>query len=460
MCRPLYEVPVDHEPDYAPTSSSATPVTIAPAATPNSVAPTPSPAPGKVQKAGRRQSNIQAAPGNIARALESMSNMESQKPENGVPGYFPPHASHGQRFPVAYDSLGQQQPAMMHHQVVTSTSPQNSSCCSGNANTTKASPEQPKSQGSCCAKKEPQSDEITGAKSELGENGNANFSNGLPFTSCLTPPSLPSWQNFHSPTNGDMFHTFTVHRPQAPTPVYFSPYTATHSTPNFAYPNIPHNIGFSQPTMPVFPANQQPQSFSYASPTSCGESTSEHVCHCGDGCQCLGCASHPFNNTTKQHVQEMGLMVGLNGEGQQQHSSYSTNPTSTQLDYSVSGMHQSLSAGVQPNTVNPYSGPTAHQFGDGYAPHTSYRPDQELMEPSQYYTLEYPVGLPNPCSDVTGSCQCGNDCSCVGCVTHSGHNGFGLEPGSTESTGFHSTPSAQHASQDVSRDFSAPSPSL
>lgn len=459
MCRPLYEVPADNEPNSAPTSSSATPTTIAPAVTPSSVAPTPSPAPGKVQKSGRRQSNLQAAPESIARALESMSNTENQKPENSIPEYFPPYSSNGQGFPAAYGSLGQQQPAMMHHQSVTSTTPQNDSCCSSKTNEARLSPEKPNNQDSCCAKKEPQLDESTSVKSELGENGNANFPDGLPLTSSFTAPSIPSWQNFLSAPNGDMFPpTFAVHQPQTPASVYIPPYTATHSTPNFTYPTISHNVGFAQPVLPVFPPHAQPQSFPYASPPC--EGTPEHVCHCGDGCQCLGCASHPFNNTTKQHVQEMGIMVGINGEGQKQHSPYSTNPTSTQLDYPVSGIHQSLSAGVQTNTMNPYPGPAAHHFGNGYAPHGSYQPGQGLMEPSQYYTLEYPVGLPSSCSDVTGSCQCGKDCSCVGCLTHNSHNGFGLKPDSTESIDFHSGPSAQNVNQDVSKDFPAPSPSL
>lgn len=59
------------------------------------------------------------------------------------------------------------------------------------------------------------------------------------------------------------------------------------------------------------------------------------------------------------------------------------------------------------------------------------------MVPSEYYTLEYPVGLPSACVDTTGSCQCGNDCTCVGCLTHSGHNGLPLEPAMPESNWDH-----------------------
>lgn len=31
------------------------------------------------------------------------------------------------------------------------------------------------------------------------------------------------------------------------------------------------------------------------------------------------------------------------------------------------------------------------------------------------------------CNDATGTCQCGDGCECVGCLTHGGHNGIALE---------------------------------
>lgn len=41
------------------------------------------------------------------------------------------------------------------------------------------------------------------------------------------------------------------------------------------------------------------------------------------------------------------------------------------------------------------------------------------------------------CNDATGTCQCGDGCECVGCLTHGGHNGIALEtPGMTEHEAF------------------------
>jgi hypothetical protein len=28
-----------------------------------------------------------------------------------------------------------------------------------------------------------------------------------------------------------------------------------------------------------------------------------HECHCGPGCQCIGCISHPFNDATREYIQ-------------------------------------------------------------------------------------------------------------------------------------------------------------
>ena len=60
---------------------------------------------------------------------------------------------------------------------------------------------------------------------------------------------------------------------------------------------------------------------------------------------------------------------------------------------------------------------------------TDYDPGfgQATMQPAAYYTVEYPVGFLDPCTNLTGTCQC-NDCTWIGCLTHDGHNGVALEP--------------------------------
>jgi hypothetical protein len=49
--------------------------------------------------------------------------------------------------------------------------------------------------------------------------------------------------------------------------------------------------------------------------------------------------------------------------------------------------------------------------------------EAETLSPSSYFWQE--MVLPG-CDDATGTCQCGDGCECVGCLTHGGHNGVPL----------------------------------
>lgn len=54
--------------------------------------------------------------------------------------------------------------------------------------------------------------------------------------------------------------------------------------------------------------------------------------------------------------------------------------------------------------------------------------DTPTLSPSSYFWQE--LVLPG-CNDATGTCQCGDGCECVGCLTHGGHNGVPLEAAQT-----------------------------
>jgi hypothetical protein len=56
--------------------------------------------------------------------------------------------------------------------------------------------------------------------------------------------------------------------------------------------------------------------------------------------------------------------------------------------------------------------------------------DTPTLSPSTYVWQEIELQLPG-CDDPTGTCQCGDGCACVGCLTHGGHNGVPLDTGPT-----------------------------
>lgn len=201
------------------------------------------------------------------------------------------------------------------------------------------------------------------------------------------------------------------------------------SPPSLAYSNPMNGLGITQPSMgPYMLNNLEPSCNAPLSGDSC------HECSCGEDCQCLGCAAHPFNTTTRKHVQEMGAMITSNGDDKNSEvinpyksSPYQGGTPSTPFPYFMQST-PSMDHGFQPMPFDSYSDPNS-TLPSGYSSplSASHHINQQLMHPSEYYTLEYPVGLPSACSDMTGSCQCGSDCSCVGCLTHSGHNGLSLD---------------------------------
>jgi hypothetical protein len=54
--------------------------------------------------------------------------------------------------------------------------------------------------------------------------------------------------------------------------------------------------------------------------------------------------------------------------------------------------------------------------------------DTVTLSPSSYFWNE--MTLPS-CSDASGTCQCGDGCACVGCLTHGGHTGERLDDTTT-----------------------------
>jgi hypothetical protein len=243
----------------------------------------------------------------------------------------------------------------------------------------------------------------------------------------------------------------------------------------------------------------------------------DHNCACGEGCNCIGCAAHPNNVTTKNYVlswqqfQENQVQAHLANR-----SMYSSGPPGNMYIYDngmhpntafnssqqITGpnhtVHQQLAhgagnytAGAGPNrndaiwmqnrivsppsnsyypnnsmplpatqTVqwqpwdevpaqNEMAGPefaadislSAHFGYDGtyeggveeYAAYVDEENSPEAttptLSPSSYHLQT--LVLPG-CNDVTGTCQCGDGCACVGCLTHGGHNGVPLAPSRIE----------------------------
>jgi hypothetical protein len=413
LCRPLYQVPAGST-DVA--QSSGTP----------SVTASNSPTPGRVQKNSRRQSGLQAAPENIAKALDSTPELGTPQIINGTPtSKVLPYSDIVQQHSSATWSStpGQSFPALLPKQTANeneNVKPSNGGCCSQ-----KSQPAPPvQRQGSCCSRAQPttkdENDDLT--------TGSSNYSRSWSQTSYL-PSQIPPWTQSHQIGGYSRLNSGFGHPPmhgQAYTNGFITSPSVqmNYSLPTFDSNNLGNHVGIDQ----LLSSNSH--GYPFVQPSMFGADRT-HECNCGDDCQCLGCASHPFNNTTRQHVEEMGYMMSI---GEEDDNSESSTPFALPISprsYPSKTVADVASRNeVQSQPRQDFSENTSASTVDNLFPATA-STDQaarQLMQPSEYYTLEYPVGLPSMCSNVTGTCQCGNDCSCVGCLTHSGHDGVTLEP--------------------------------
>lgn len=213
----------------------------------------------------------------------------------------------------------------------------------------------------------------------------------------------------------------------------------------------------------------------------------EHNCHCGDGCACFGCAAHPRNATMTHYLREMNDFMRNGGADasmssafdvpayphqptyllqHQQNFTYNQNAQSLDfprlpsptLQYQID-MNSLMNLPQQDNTnvYWPQGGMRTpaqttpmtefEQFNSSTQSHTTQpcmpgegkmpsspsfveSPDNQdndetpTLSPSSFFLQT--LVLPG-CNDATGTCQCGDGCECVGCLTHGGHNGISLD---------------------------------
>jgi hypothetical protein len=136
-----------------------------------------------------------------------------------------------------------------------------------------------------------------------------------------------------------------------------------------------------------------------------------HTCRCGDTCQCVGCAAHPYDAATQNYVR----------------SAYNVaHEPSTSTTSGYMNGHNDCTA--LPPTADP-SGPHTswnsrrHSNGKKHSPPVAETPpdlstvEEQTLSASDYFFVNYPFSSEG-CGGNTNSCPCGDDCECVGCIIH------------------------------------------
>ncbi|KAF3921406.1 hypothetical protein ABW21_db0201023 [Orbilia brochopaga] len=152
-------------------------------------------------------------------------------------------------------------------------------------------------------------------------------------------------------------------------------------------------------------------------------------CTCGDGCGCLMCSTHPYNQASMEYVRNMQqLQSQVQSPGEHASSSVDFTPVMPSLglptgnDVSITGNVADITGNdvnifandAQPSEI---SGEISGEINAAAA----LIPD---LSPSGYVQIDYPDIT--DCSVSSAGCMCGTGCNCQGCQVHHGHNGIPL----------------------------------
>lgn len=318
-------------------------------------------------------------------------------------------------------------------------------------------------QGDCCSQRPkqnpplsiPQGDPSTTAQSDayatqIGADG--RVLNGVPLQS--EQVGFTNAPNFHG--FAPSFFQFPVHGNQQPLgeapyppsqyPSLYDLQTKTVSRPIDAPPKAIKTT--EQRTQVVgelypHPSHQHAANGMIGLEAPSAEATSmnhemraaQHNCACGPGCQCVYCAIHPNNSATTERLQELAQIISesdneylpLSGASQPQSSQGESFAATEAQEMIPQAYHPHIKGPSMSSTDAPVNQESTLQPGFGDGPF--FMDDDATFQeapplstgPSPYYTMQYAIN--SNCTDATGTCMCGSDCTCYGCLTHSGHSG-------------------------------------
>ncbi|PTB77799.1 hypothetical protein M440DRAFT_1224024 [Trichoderma longibrachiatum ATCC 18648] len=138
-----------------------------------------------------------------------------------------------------------------------------------------------------------------------------------------------------------------------------------------------------------------------------------HQCGCGDSCECIGCATHPYNQATQDYVRSAWNSMQEDGSKGHRHSD-STHSA-------LGGSHGTATPANQ--SPNGGSTPTGGQAEGRVSPAMAQTPsegnsaiEEAALSASDFFFVSYPFG--ELCEGEKARCPCGDDCSCIGCSIH------------------------------------------
>ncbi|KAF4839901.1 Protein GRISEA [Colletotrichum siamense] len=283
------------------------------------------------------------------------------------------------------------------------------SCCGGasksegtttqSSSVTSSPKTQPKPKtGGCCSSKA-----APPINKNVAPNGHLNghmSPNGMAMSPFQTPIAMPQgmYQSYFQPT----IFTYPPQYGSYMSPLQPAQWRQTMEALQYGQPS-PQPAGFNMPA----PLGFVPEGTNLAM----DESTS-HMCSCGDGCQCVGCAAHPYNDATQDYVRSAWNSMMEDGYAA---TNGGTNGTHGANGHSEATTNGAGVRGVEKHTNGESGGsPPAPQTPSDAASGLS---EEQALSASDFFFVTYPFDG-DGCAGETSSCPCGDDCQCLGCTIH------------------------------------------
>ena len=264
--------------------------------------------------------------------------------------------------------------------------------------------------GSCCAPKQPSHSHSSSSASSVSEPqeiraGSCCSSKPGPYiikqesvSSHGTPNKTPQIAHQMLPPSGMPFNPalYQQYLPQATVFTYPPTYGSFQNPlqPSAWRQSVRAN-SYGQPQIPA-PLLHGPLSFD--TPVVPENLDTVHTCSCGDGCQCIGCAAHPYNDATQDYVRSAWS---------------SMNMEQVPSEIYANG-HSNGNGHPAPPGGETISSPTAHTPSST----TSGTGEEQSLSASDFFFVNYPFSSEDGCGGDTESCPCGDDCQCLGCTIH------------------------------------------
>lgn len=232
-----------------------------------------------------------------------------------------------------------------------------------------------------------------------------------------------------------------------PNGIMIPPFQTPMMMPNGMFPYFPQPSVFSYPPQygsylqPLQPeqwrqvmaalnfGQQIPTTYGMPAPTPLSvpdasnmASWTSHQCNCGDTCQCVGCATHPYNDATQTYVRSAWNTMAEDAQKQQRHATDGASMSNGDQNDTHEAPSSILSNGMTNHhpdgTVSPPAPQTPSDAASGIS-------EEQTLSASDFFFVSYPFG--DSCAGDTSTCQCGDDCQCIGCVIHGNNDTAAIE---------------------------------